>query len=77
MLFEFNPCANASMDAYSVYRDELVNEKQRHGQTLSINWPLWKEGGMRVDEETEKLMRQSMGIIPMQTATGINALCFV
>jgi len=41
---------------------------------LSINWPLWQEGGMHIDEETQKMMRQSMGIIPMQTPTGIRAL---
>ncbi|PYV42944.1 MAG: non-ribosomal peptide synthetase, partial [Acidobacteria bacterium] len=66
--------ANAFMDIYAQYRKALVTAKQRHGQTLSINWPLWKEGGMRVDAETEKVMRQSTGLIPMQTSTGIHAL---
>ncbi|MBN4053246.1 KR domain-containing protein, partial [bacterium AH-315-L15] len=66
--------ANAFMDAYAKYRNTLVASKQRQGQTLSINWPLWKEGGMRVDEATEKMMRQSMGMIAMQTSTGLQAL---
>jgi polyketide synthase PksN len=66
--------ANAFMDAYAGYRTSLVKEKQRHGQTVSINWPLWKEGGMRVNEENEKLMAQSMGLLAMETAIGINAL---
>jgi len=66
--------ANAFMDAYAKYRNGLVASKQRHGQTLSINWPLWKAGGMRVDEETEKMMMQNMGLIAMRTATGIRAL---
>ncbi|GBF33017.1 malonyl CoA-acyl carrier protein transacylase [Desulfocucumis palustris] len=66
--------ANVFMDAYARYRNSLVLSKQRHGQTLSINWPLWREGGMRVDEETEKMMTQSMGMMAMQTATGIKAL---
>jgi NADP-dependent 3-hydroxy acid dehydrogenase YdfG len=66
--------ANAFMDAYARYRNNLVTSKQRQGQTLSINWPLWKEGGMHVDEETEKMMRQNMGMVPMQTPTGIQAL---
>jgi amino acid adenylation domain-containing protein len=64
-------CANAFMDAYAAYRNELVRAKQRQGRTISINWPLWKDGGMRVDKETEKMMKQSTGIIPMGTATGI------
>jgi acyl transferase domain-containing protein/surfactin synthase thioesterase subunit/acyl carrier protein len=66
--------ANAFMDVYARYRNTLVDEKQRQGQTLSINWPLWKEGGMHVDEETEKMMMQSMGMIAMKTPTGIRAL---
>jgi NADP-dependent 3-hydroxy acid dehydrogenase YdfG/acyl carrier protein len=65
--------ANAFMDAYAKYRNQLVAAKQRHGQTLSINWPLWKEGGMHVHEESEKMLRLSMGMVAMETSTGINA----
>jgi polyketide synthase PksN len=66
--------ANTFMDAYAKYRNDLVMSKQRQGQTISINWPLWKEGGMHVNEEAEKAMGESMGIIPMATRTGIQAL---
>ncbi|HML90062.1 MAG TPA: SDR family NAD(P)-dependent oxidoreductase [Methylomusa anaerophila] len=65
--------ANAFMDAYARYRNTLAAAQQRHGQTLSINWPLWQEGGMRIDAETEKTMRQNTGMIAMRTATGIGA----
>jgi polyketide synthase PksM len=65
--------ANAFMDAYAGYRNTLAASKQRQGKTLSINWSLWKQGGMHVDEETQKMMRQRMGIVPMQTLTGIQA----
>ncbi len=66
--------ANAFMDAYARYRNALVAVKQRQGQTLSINWPLWKEGGMRMDAGVEDRMQQTMGMIAMQTQTGIRAL---
>ena len=66
--------ANAFMDAYSKYRNNRVVSKERRGQTLSINWPLWKEGGMGVDIETEKALRQNLGMTAMETASGINAL---
>jgi acyl transferase domain-containing protein/thioesterase domain-containing protein len=66
--------ANAFMDAYAGYRNALVASNQRQGKTLSINWPLWKEGGMRVDEATEKLMTQNSGLVPMATQTGIRTL---
>ncbi|WP_167518618.1 SDR family NAD(P)-dependent oxidoreductase [Paenibacillus brasilensis] len=66
--------ANAFMDAYAGYRNSLVLLKQRQGRTLSVNWPLWKEGGMHVDEETEKVMMKDFGIAPMRTETGVQAL---
>ena len=66
--------ANAFMDAYAKYRNSLVVRKQRNGQTISINWPLWKEGGMHVGAETEKMLRQSTGMSAMQKRNGIQAL---
>ena len=66
--------ANAFMDAYAEYRNSLVKSGQRHGKTLSINWPLWQEGGMRVDETVEKMMSQNTGVVAMRTSTGIQAL---
>jgi polyketide synthase PksN len=66
--------ANAFMDGYARYRNHLVSTRQRQGQTLSINWPLWKDGGMRIDDETEKMMVKTTGMIPMQKPTGVQAL---
>ena len=65
--------ANAFMDAYAAYRNQLTALHQRKGRTLSINWPLWKEGGMHVDAQTEALMMQSMGMAPMTTSSGLQA----
>ncbi|MCP4722237.1 MAG: SDR family NAD(P)-dependent oxidoreductase, partial [Desulfobacteraceae bacterium] len=64
--------ANAFMDAFAKYRNPLPGSK-RTGQTLSINWPLWKEGGMGVDEATEKMMKAGMGMAAMETSSGIEA----
>ncbi|MCC5466707.1 SDR family NAD(P)-dependent oxidoreductase [Pelosinus baikalensis] len=66
--------ANAFMDAYATYRNTLVDSKQRHGRTLSINWPLWKDGGMHINEETKEVLMKNMGIIAMNTSSGIRAL---
>ncbi len=63
--------ANAFLDAYAKYRNALVASKQRQGHTLSINWPLWKEGGMHLDEATEKMLMQGMGLAVLSTQTGI------
>ncbi|MCP4140356.1 MAG: KR domain-containing protein, partial [Chloroflexi bacterium] len=64
--------ANAFMDAFAKYRNSLPGSK-RTGQTLSINWPLWREGGMGVDAATEKMMKESMGMAAMETSSGITA----
>ena len=65
--------ANAYLDAFAKVRTSLQEEKVRRGQTLSINWPLWRDGGMRVDEATEKMMKGSTGMVPMETPSGITA----
>ncbi|MGG1942590.1 type I polyketide synthase [Paenibacillus polymyxa] len=65
--------ANAFMDAYAFYRNSLVSCKERKGQTLSVNWPLWKDGGMHADAETERVW-QSIGMVAMQTSNGVKAL---
>ncbi|EIW19673.1 SDR family oxidoreductase, partial [Pelosinus fermentans] len=66
--------ANAFMDAYAEYRNDLAAQQQRQGKMLSMNWPLWQDGGMGVDEATEEMMMRSMGMIGLQTANGIQAL---
>lgn len=65
--------ANGYMDAYCAYRNELVANGKRYGRSLSINWPLWQEGGMRVDGPTRELLLHSLGIIPMRTDAGLQA----
>lgn len=66
--------ANAFMDAYAGYRNDLVLSNQRHGRTLSMIWPLWQEGGMQVDEEIMRTLKQKIGLTAMQTSNGIEAL---
>ncbi|MBF0443648.1 MAG: SDR family NAD(P)-dependent oxidoreductase, partial [Oligoflexales bacterium] len=60
---------NSFMDnlSYSVKR----NMKCR--KILSIDWPLWKEGGMRVDEQTEEYLFSNLGMKPLSTKYGIEA----
>lgn len=66
--------ANAFMDEYAVYRNHLVAKSLRHGHTLSVNWPLWAEGGMHVDKEAENDLFENMGIVPLPTDVGIEGL---
>jgi acyl transferase domain-containing protein/enoyl-CoA hydratase/carnithine racemase/SAM-dependent methyltransferase len=65
--------ANGFMDQFAAYRNRLVAAERRYGRTRSINWPLWRAGGMALDPQTQELMQQTMGMQPMQTATGLSA----
>ena len=65
--------ANGFMDQFAAYRNRQVAAGQRRGRTLSINWPLWQAGGMRIDPASEELLRQATGMQPMRTATGLQA----
>ncbi|MCX7293787.1 SDR family NAD(P)-dependent oxidoreductase, partial [Janthinobacterium sp.] len=66
--------ANAFMDAFAGYRNTLVARGERHGRTLSLNWPLWQDGGMRVDASVERAMTEASGLVALPTASGIAAL---
>lgn len=66
--------ANAFLDRYATYRQRLVAEGRRSGHSLAIDWPLWKEGGMRVDEATAQRMADATGMLPMPTNAGVHAL---
>ena len=65
--------ANAYQDHYAAYRNDLVAKGKRRGHTLSINWPLWKSGGMQIDETQEKYLEKQWGIQPLPALEGIKA----
>ncbi|WP_394849113.1 SDR family NAD(P)-dependent oxidoreductase [Pendulispora brunnea] len=64
--------ANAFLDRFAVHRNERVKRGERRGRTLSINWPLWADGGMRADEATRTAMRRQ-GLDVLGTAAGLEA----
>src|SRR5262245_49569834 len=65
--------ANGFMDQFAAYRNGQVAADERRGRTRSINWPLWQAGGMSIDPASEELLRQTTGMQPMRTATGLQA----
>jgi polyketide synthase PksN len=64
--------ANAFMDAFSSYRNTLVTEGLRSGRTTSINWPLWRDGGMRLHGAGLAQMERQ-GLRTLTMADGIGA----
>ncbi len=65
--------ANAFMDAFAAARESLRANGERSGTTLSVNWSLWADGGMKPDEQTILGMKNILGMRPLSTATGLEA----
>ncbi|TMC16230.1 MAG: SDR family NAD(P)-dependent oxidoreductase, partial [Chloroflexi bacterium] len=66
--------ANAYLDAFAHERARKVLLGQRHGATLSINWPFWQDGGMQIEAEARLIMQEQLGVEVMGTKTGMEAL---
>ncbi|ACL75234.1 SDR family NAD(P)-dependent oxidoreductase [Ruminiclostridium cellulolyticum] len=62
---------NAFMDSFAVLRERLRQKGLVSGKTLSINWPLWEEGGMRIPDEERKQMAKHTGLNTLPTEEGL------
>jgi acyl transferase domain-containing protein/enoyl-CoA hydratase/carnithine racemase/acyl carrier protein len=63
--------ANGFLDQFAAYRNQLVRIGQRHGRTRSINWPLWQDGGMKVETAIQEGVRARTGLEALQRNTGM------
>jgi acyl transferase domain-containing protein/tryptophanase/acyl carrier protein len=66
--------ANHFMDAFAAQRNARARAGQRHGKALSLNWSIWADGGMRLDEQTALFFERNLGIRPLRREVGIEAL---
>ena len=57
--------ANGFLDGFAEYRNECVANNECHGTTLTINWPIWQDGGMRIEPKTEQALYDQLGLLPM------------
>src|SRR5436309_12245762 len=57
--------ANHFMDSFAAFRELLRARGARFGKTLSLNWSLWADGGMKVDQQTELYFKKTLGIKPL------------
>lgn len=64
---------NGFMDRFAAYRQQQVERGERHGKSLSLNWPLWQDGGMQMSPEQVSWLRETTGMQPLQTVTGLEA----
>lgn len=68
----------ADYAAANGFMDQYVNWRRQSGQSqrcqiVSINWPLWQDGGMRVDAATAQMLEQRIGMKPLKTEAGMQA----
>lgn len=66
--------ASAFMDYFSINRSSLVLAGERSGHSLSINWPFWQDGGMRISEHKLDITERSSGLKPLPTSIGTRIL---
>ena len=64
--------ANRFMDLFAERRETQRKQNQRHGTTIAYNWPLWRNGGMQVDAQYEKLLATTWGMHPLDTQPGLD-----
>ncbi|MBU6398827.1 MAG: SDR family NAD(P)-dependent oxidoreductase [Verrucomicrobia bacterium] len=66
--------ANGFLDSFARRRETRRSAGERQGKTVSINWPIWSEGGMSVDAQTERWLQNRLGMRPLPTSAGLDAL---
>ncbi|WP_309059781.1 SDR family NAD(P)-dependent oxidoreductase [Streptomyces sp.] len=64
---------NRFLDAYAEWRETLRARGEARGRTLSVNWPMWRDGGMRIHPDVEQDVLVRAGLEPMDTAEGLAA----
>ncbi|MDN3379158.1 MULTISPECIES: SDR family NAD(P)-dependent oxidoreductase [unclassified Pseudoalteromonas] len=61
--------ANAFMDQFCSYRQNLTARGLRSGRTLSLAWPLWESGGMSVDYSVQSQLQDAgLGMLSLKSA---------
>ena len=65
--------ANHFLEGYAQYRARLVASGTRSGKSLTIHWPLWRDGGMRPDEETLAWRKAHLGLELLDGEQGLQS----
>lgn len=66
--------ANAFMAGFMKARANAVSAGRRHGQSLCVDWPFWRDGGMQMPAHVQRQMLRHTGLMPLPTDAGFSAL---
>lgn len=73
ILGDFGACdyavGNRFQMAYAAFRNGSSNSGTR--RTVVINWPVWKDGGMKLEEEDQEMYLKSSGQRSLETKEGL------
>ncbi|WP_297958238.1 SDR family NAD(P)-dependent oxidoreductase [uncultured Ruminococcus sp.] len=58
----------------NAYMDSLASENTSDCHMLSVQWPLWKDGGMNVDRSRQDYLKEKYGLHLMGTDTAFEQL---
>ncbi len=71
----FGNAAQGDYAAANAFLDAFAARRQAAGRvTRSVDWPLWADGGMRVDDASLAYLRKRTGTVPLPSGTGLDAL---
>jgi len=65
--------ANRFLDAFAERRAAWVHAGRRQGRSISIAWPPWEAGGMRMASEMIQLTSSTVGLRPIASAEALRA----
>ncbi|HWU89448.1 MAG TPA: SDR family oxidoreductase, partial [Kofleriaceae bacterium] len=65
--------ANFFLDRFAEAREEARRRGLRAGQTISVNWPLWQDGGMKMKDEDRALYFDFSGMSALDEDEGLAA----
>jgi polyketide synthase PksN len=66
--------ANAFLDHFAADRETLRLNGRRKGRTISVNWPYWVDGGMKVSGDVKYWMEQDFGLRALPSGQGLRLL---
>ncbi len=66
--------ANNFLNAFAESRSRRVVAGSRSGRTVSVCWPFWEDGAMRVAPEDLEMLRTRLGLAPLPTAEAFRCL---
>lgn len=64
--------ANHFMDLFAEWRESQRSHGNRNGKSLAINWPLWRSGGMQVNDQSEAYLFEQFGMKPLSVESGLD-----